>query len=248
MDSQRKSISLTKDRDRDRPKVREAYPVYSNNTDSEELERQEYRNSPVRPAFERPDDSYNRYANDPLPGGGYASPQMQKDNQAQDDDLSRYYNYESNYREAPQMPKPAPQVTQPPVQRYQQPPVQNKAVQRTTKFCKYCGQKIAVDAVVCTHCGRQVEMLKREGDVPSNNVPSRVKQERISPKDKRTALILAVIGLTGCGGLQRFYAGKIMSGLLFLFTGGLLGFGTVWDIIRIATDTFEDSEGRIIKK
>lgn len=26
-----------------------------------------------------------------------------------------------------------------------------------TKFCKYCAQKIPEDAVVCTHCGRQVE-------------------------------------------------------------------------------------------
>ena len=28
------------------------------------------------------------------------------------------------------------------------------------KFCKYCGNKIHFDAVVCTHCGRQVEELK----------------------------------------------------------------------------------------
>ncbi|MBS6601504.1 MAG: zinc ribbon domain-containing protein [Clostridium sp.] len=28
------------------------------------------------------------------------------------------------------------------------------------KFCKFCGEKIPMDAVICTHCGRQVEELK----------------------------------------------------------------------------------------
>lgn len=42
-----------------------------------------------------------------------------------------------------------------------------------TKFCKYCGQKIPFDAVVCTHCGRQVEMLQQASPAPTpviNNV------------------------------------------------------------------------------
>lgn len=29
-----------------------------------------------------------------------------------------------------------------------------------TKFCKYCGEKILFDAVICTKCGMQVEELK----------------------------------------------------------------------------------------
>lgn len=29
-----------------------------------------------------------------------------------------------------------------------------------TKFCKYCGAKIPEQAVICTHCGGQVEKLK----------------------------------------------------------------------------------------
>lgn len=31
-----------------------------------------------------------------------------------------------------------------------------------TKFCKFCGEKIPEEAVICTHCGRQVEQLKSE--------------------------------------------------------------------------------------
>ena len=40
---------------------------------------------------------------------------------------------------------------------YQQ-PVQ--PVNGSTKFCKHCGQVIPADAVICTHCGRQVEELR----------------------------------------------------------------------------------------
>ena len=31
--------------------------------------------------------------------------------------------------------------------------------QAKTKFCKHCGGTIPQDAVMCTHCGRQVEKL-----------------------------------------------------------------------------------------
>ena len=30
------------------------------------------------------------------------------------------------------------------------------------KFCKFCSEKIHIDAVMCTKCGRQVEELKTE--------------------------------------------------------------------------------------
>ena len=30
-----------------------------------------------------------------------------------------------------------------------------------TKFCKECGQKIAKKAVVCPHCGCQVEQMEK---------------------------------------------------------------------------------------
>ncbi len=38
----------------------------------------------------------------------------------------------------------------------------NTDAQYKTKFCMYCGEKIAFDAVICPKCGRQVEMLKYE--------------------------------------------------------------------------------------
>lgn len=36
-----------------------------------------------------------------------------------------------------------------------------------TKFCKYCGEKIPEDAIICIKCGRQVEELK-------NNKPDNI--------------------------------------------------------------------------
>lgn len=33
-------------------------------------------------------------------------------------------------------------------------------MEEETKFCKFCGAKIPMDAVMCKSCGRQVEKLK----------------------------------------------------------------------------------------
>jgi hypothetical protein len=48
----------------------------------------------------------------------------------------------------------------------------------------------------------------------------------------------------GIGGLQRFYVGKIWTGLLWFFTGGCFGIGQIVDAIRIATGHFTDKQGR----
>ena len=62
-----------------------------------------------------------------------------------------------------------------------------------------------------------------------------------SPCKRGTALMLAIVGpFLGLCGLQRFYVGKIGTGILWLFTGGLLGIGQLIDIIVIATGQFKD--------
>ena len=65
-----------------------------------------------------------------------------------------------------------------------------------------------------------------------------------SSKDKTTALLLAIF-LGGLGAHQ-FYAGNTGKGILYLFTGGLLGIGVIIDIIKIATGKFTDSEGLLL--
>ena len=40
------------------------------------------------------------------------------------------------------------------------------------KFCKFCGAKIPMDAVICTACGRQVEQLQQPQQIVINNSSS----------------------------------------------------------------------------
>ena len=213
--TERKSISLTKESDEARPKVREAYPVYSHDTSQDVLERQEYRNTPPQPEYQ------------------HSEPEMQ---QTPSDDLGRYYAYDTNINEN-NIPAPAPQVTQPPVQ-------------QETKYCKFCGKKIPFDSLVCPYCGKQLEsraVNRNAGMVQAqqNMQPVPAGESSLS---KSTALLLTLLGFIGVGGIQRLYAGKVLSGLIYLFTGGVCGIGTIVDLILIASGSFSDSNGRLIKK
>lgn len=129
-----------------------------------------------------------------------------------------------------------------------QPQVQVQPTQQPTapindgmKFCKFCGTKIPMDAVVCTACGRQVEMLRSEqAPIVINNTTTQNANPIINqttavgmgnPKNKWVAFILCF--LFGEFGVHRFYEGKIGTGLLWLFTFGLLGIGWLVDLICI---------------
>ncbi|MBQ8869280.1 MAG: TM2 domain-containing protein [Oscillospiraceae bacterium] len=110
-----------------------------------------------------------------------------------------------------------------------------------TKFCKHCGAKIPVDAVLCTACGRQVEELKSNAAQPSvvinnsnSNVNSNVNNNGAMlarQKNKWVALILCI--LLGYFGAHKFYEGKAGMGILYLFTVGLFGIGVFIDFIVI---------------
>ncbi|MBN1361708.1 MAG: protein kinase [Sedimentisphaerales bacterium] len=67
----------------------------------------------------------------------------------------------------------------------------------------------------------------------------------ISQRKRLTALLLALISFTIApfAGMQRFYVGKVGTGILWLFTWGLFGIGQLIDIIMIATGQFRDSYG-----
>ena len=47
------------------------------------------------------------------------------------------------------------------------------------------------------------------------------------------AYLLWILGLFGICGVHRFYSGKVFTGLLWLFTFGLLGFGQLIDLLLI---------------
>ena len=107
-----------------------------------------------------------------------------------------------------------------------------------TKFCKFCGQKIPEDAVMCTHCGRQVEQLKSEQpQVVINNANTNVNTNGYAgtaqrgAKNKWVALLLCMF--LGYLGAHKFYEGKILWGIVYLFTVGLFGIGIFIDFFAL---------------
>lgn len=62
----------------------------------------------------------------------------------------------------------------------------------------------------------------------------------------RTGLAL-ICFFFGVFGIHRFVVGKIGTGLIWLFTGGLFGIGALVDFIMILCGTFTNSKGREIK-
>lgn len=67
---------------------------------------------------------------------------------------------------------------------------------------------------------------------------------RSQRKDETTVLLLAVVGLLGAAGLQRFYLEELGMGLLYLFTGGLCVVGTLFDLFRYKTLTYHYNRDR----
>lgn len=65
-----------------------------------------------------------------------------------------------------------------------------------------------------------------------------------SERSRLVALVLS--GTLGWAGAHRFYAGKIGTGLLMLFTGGGMGIWWFIDTIRVLLGSFEDAERRRI--
>lgn len=106
-----------------------------------------------------------------------------------------------------------------------------------TKFCKHCGEKIADAAVICPKCGCQVEEIKKEqpsivinntNDNANVNINANCGKK---PLNKWISLLLCFF--LGGFGAHKFYEGKIGMGILYLFTVGLFGIGTLIDFITI---------------
>ena len=66
-----------------------------------------------------------------------------------------------------------------------------------------------------------------------------------SEKDWLTTLLLCIF--LGGIGVQRFYAGKIGTGILQLLTAGGCGIWVLIDLIMIITGSFTDKDGKKIQ-
>lgn len=105
--------------------------------------------------------------------------------------------------------------------------------------CPKCGKGLPNEANFCYTCGSQVTQ-----DVVSEGVavktPSKV---IITTKKKKWIASLLCLFLGGVGA-HRFYVGKVGTGVLYLFTLGLCGFGAVVDLIGILAGNFKDKLGQ----
>lgn len=112
-----------------------------------------------------------------------------------------------------------------------------------TKFCKHCGGKIPEAAVICTHCGCQVEEMKHteQPNIVINNSNSSVNTNTntnvnggvygMRARNKWVAFFLCLF--LGYFGAHKFYEGKGGAGILYLFTCGLFGIGWFIDCINL---------------
>lgn len=118
-----------------------------------------------------------------------------------------------------------------------------------TKFCKFCGAHIPMDAVLCTSCGRQVELL--QGANPSQQPQIVINNANTSTNtNTNTAVASAAVGVPigrkkskwvclalwcflGLFGGHKFYDGKIGSGILYMFTAGFFMIGWIIDLFAI---------------
>lgn len=109
-----------------------------------------------------------------------------------------------------------------------------------TKFCKHCGAKIPKDAVLCTSCGRQVEEIKQNAAAQPNII---INNDNINTntntvvagmgRAKNKWVAFALCFFLGYLGAHKFYEGKIVLGILYIFTVGFFGIGVLIDLISI---------------
>ncbi len=148
-------------------------------------------------------------------------------------------------------PQPQQRTASPAQYAVQQPEIrvqQNiQPIAADMKFCKFCGNRIPMDAVICVHCGRQVEELRQSAaqaqpviiNNSNNNVNNNVNTSIAPmaymplgrPKNKWMAFWLCL--LFGYLGIHRFYEGKIGTGIIWALSGGLFGIGWLVDVLCI---------------
>lgn len=67
-----------------------------------------------------------------------------------------------------------------------------------------------------------------------------------SEKSWVAVLLLCLLGVIGIAGIDRFYTGRIILGILKLLTFGGLGLWTIIDVILIVTGNYKDGNGNAI--
>ena len=110
-------------------------------------------------------------------------------------------------------------------------------------FCSKCGKDIDKDAIVCPACGVPTtnfqQQQQQQAPAPINVTVSNVNTNTNTntnmmgmagfgkPKNKWVALLLCIF--LGYFGAHKFYEGRILMGIIYMFTVGLFFVGVVID-------------------
>lgn len=88
--------------------------------------------------------------------------------------------------------------------------------------CNHCGQSTSSNALgrYCTRCGSPLAAPAQLGSASAG-------------RSVGAAYGLWALCLVGVAGVPRFYAGKYVTGVIWLFTWGLLGIGSLIDLLLI---------------
>ena len=121
------------------------------------------------------------------------------------------------------------------------------------QICPVCDKKISIFDEEWVRIDLQKYLLHRDCVKEFESQPGKYleetksdRSEKSEPGDKDFITTLLLCIFLGGLGVHRFFVDKMGTGVLMLVTLGGLGIWWIIDIILIVTNSFEDSEGRVI--
>lgn len=135
-------------------------------------------------------------------------------------------------------------------------------------YCQKCGSGTIASDTVCSVCSSPLTRVQQPNYIPTTppsvtnyqtnhnvNITNSQssyypgKNSNVGDKTFMTTLLLCLLPLvTGINGAHRLYTGHIFIGLLQLITFGGCGLWQLIDFIMILTDSYQDSDGKKLRR